>query len=504
MNKKELQAKIARTSAPAAANTTTFSETMTMEQLQWWLGFDTNKNNLKSKIIDLSDIFKEKIQFLLFGKPLIIEREEEDAEEGKEPDEDAAKAVKKFINAMNLQETLFANEGNVFLHGRGYIIIDVKNNGKATLRLAAPNFPNTVTRMGQTPVSADVYTPFFFSKVKYYMRTTYTQDKITNKMFKVVGSGTNPGVNDLKEVGIKKFNRKNGIPDNLKIVDEMKNPYGFIPVVEVTYKPVVDFSWANKSKLAPMHKVTGIQKMLNEGTEALRTELLLNRTKILIDQDMLDTQDKQALEVIAKAGILGILKDTGGIDGDGKQIEVLQGNPMVENYWENIKNIISIAAQSLKLSELGQEGADSATGEIFSKGNDVETANTLQIFRQKSIAELLTKAWAMENNEVFYEDELNTSAWSVQLIPNVIMNEAKMTEIVTQQLSAGIINMTQAVVKLEGISQSDARSRLSQDDGIYNPSLEAVSSFTDDGENADDGKGETTAQKAGNSVKDGK
>ncbi len=65
------------------------------------------------------------------------------------------------------------------------------------------------------------------------------------------------------------------------------------------------------------------------------------------------------------------------------------------------------------------------------------------------------------------------------------MNEAKMTEIVQQQLSSGLINMTQALVKLEGISAYEANKRLQQDDGVYNPSLEAVSSFTDDGTNAD-------------------
>lgn len=74
------------------------------------------------------------------------------------------------------------------------------------------------------------------------------------------------------------------------------------------------------------------------------------------------------------------------------------------------------------------------------------------------------------------------------------MNEAKMTEIVIQQLGAGLINMTQALVKLEGISTTDAKNKLSQDDGMYNPALEAVSSFTDSGEDADgkDGDKEQT------------
>ena len=378
---------------------------------------------------------------------------------------------------------MFANEANVFEKGRGYIIIDKRPNGKVGLRLAQPNFPNTVVRIGHTAISADVYTPFMFDKVKYYLRTTYTQNTIINRLFTVNSGVTSPKSSDLKDAKLDDINKK--LPEQLHIVGEQENPYKFIPVVEVTFKPTADYSWEAKDKLAPFNKIKGIQTLLNEGTKAMRLELYLNRTKILVDEDMLNSDDKSSLKDISDAGILGILKDTGGIDGDGKMIEVIQGDPKIEQYWQNINNTIAIASQSLKLSELDQEGSDSATGEIFNKGNDVETANTLQIFRQSSISEILTKGWAMKNNESFSEDELDTSKWSVQLIPNVIMNEAKMTEIVTQQLSSGLINMTQALVKLEGISPTDAKNKLTQDDGIYNPSLEVVSSFTDDGDNED-------------------
>jgi hypothetical protein len=59
------------------------------------------------------------------------------------------------------------------------------------------------------------------------------------------------------------------------------------------------------------------------------------------------------------------------------------------------------------------------------------------------------------------------------------MNEAKMTEIVVQQLQAGLISMVQAKVKLEGISSEDAENSLaevSSEDAAYNPQLEAVGS----------------------------
>lgn len=74
------------------------------------------------------------------------------------------------------------------------------------------------------------------------------------------------------------------------------------------------------------------QILLDEGTKALRLEMYLNRTKILADQDMLDDKDKEGLSSLAAAGVIGILKDTGGVDGDGKIIEILQGDPKVSSY----------------------------------------------------------------------------------------------------------------------------------------------------------------------------
>lgn len=62
------------------------------------------------------------------------------------------------------------------------------------------------------------------------------------------------------------------------------------------------------------------------------------------------------------------------------------------------------------------------------------------------------------------------------------MNEAKLTEIVIQQLGAGLINMVQAKVKLEGISQSDAEESLSQEEQFHNPSLSVSTALGEEGQ----------------------
>lgn len=65
------------------------------------------------------------------------------------------------------------------------------------------------------------------------MRSTYTQKTITNRAY----SGN---VSNLKEVKLQKLNKN--LPDNLKFIETMDNPYKFIPVTEITYRPTYDQS----------------------------------------------------------------------------------------------------------------------------------------------------------------------------------------------------------------------------------------------------------------------
>ncbi len=146
--------------------------------------------------------------------------------------------------------------------------------------------------------------------------------------------------------------------------------------------------------------------------------------------------------------------------------------------------------QTLKLSELGETDSTTATDAIFNKGNDVETANVLGTFWQRKIAEILEKALAIQNNDSFTEADIDISKWGVQIVPNVIMNEAKMTDVVIAQLGAGLVNMVQAKVKLENISPKAATAQLDEEEKHYNPTLEATSSFGGDGD-GDEGDGET-------------
>lgn len=509
MNTAQMKQRIADTQAKQRDTSVKTTTIVNVNDLNKWMDNGFSKNKFASEVINLSDVFKEKMQYLLFGKPIIAERvsdedqldednaieEQEASPEGQEAPKNNKedKKVKDFLKRLKLQDIMFANEGYLWDHGRSYIYIDKKPNGKATLGLAQKGFPNIITYAGDTKIGATIYIPYVFQMIKYWLRMDYTLETITTSLVQPINSGLFPLAkpetirDNLQVVSLDVINKH--LPKTMQISGTIPNPYGFIPVVEMTYKPSYDKSWETLDAMRPSKKVEGLQKMLNEGTRALRTELYLNKTKIMVDIDMLNADNTEQLSKIAEEGIIGVFKDSGAVDDEsGKQVEIIQGDPKVEQYWANIFNTISTTSQILKLSELNSEngGGDSATGEIFNKGNDVETANTLLLFRQEQISEILTKAWAIENDITFDEEELDTSNWSVQIIPNVIMNEAKMTEIVTKQLSSGLINMSQAVAKLEGISLSDAKTRLSQDDGIYNPALEAVTSFGDDkGTNAE-------------------
>ena len=424
---------------------------------------------------------KEKVQYLLYGKPLIINY----TDDNNKP-VDIKEMIGKDIKQLKLQEIMFQSEGTLFDNNLAHIIIH-KTKDSVILRLADPHFPNVVRKYAGVPYQAEVWSAIEVGRANFWERTTYTKETIVKDYYggesfsskKKVD--TNIVIDKAKAVG-------------LDIKPEQNNPNGIIPVVEITFKPERDMSISTLKEKAPKHRLKELQNMLNEGTGALRLELFLNRTKMLIDQDLLDGASQSQLEKAAQENILAVLKDSGGMDGEGKVVEIIQGDPKVASYWENISNIISLAIQSLKLSELGEaDNVATATGEIFNKGNDVETGNTLGMYRQNKISELLEKCRIIANNENIKEADIDSDKWGVQIVPNVIMNEAKMTDIVIAQLGAGLINMVQAKVKLENISQQDAMNSLSENDEFHNPTLLATSSFgneNDDKEQEQEGETE--------------
>lgn len=88
----------------------------------------------------------------------------------------------------------------------------------------------------------------------------------------------------------------------------------------------------------------------------------------------------------------------------------------------------------------------------------------------------------MESGEKADEADLDLHNISVQIVPNVIMNEAKMTEILIQQLGGGLINMVQAKMKLENISRAAAIAQLSEEEQFHNPHLNAMSGMGAEGD----------------------
>lgn len=111
-----------------------------------WLE-DTYNQGFEKKIIDLKATLAEKLQYLLHGKPYIIQHQN---------DEEADKLVKE----MKLQRAMFANEAVLFNNGVSFIVLDkvgaTKGKEKIEVRIANVNFPNTITRLGNTIIAAEV------------------------------------------------------------------------------------------------------------------------------------------------------------------------------------------------------------------------------------------------------------------------------------------------------------------------------------------------------------
>ena len=126
-----------------------------------------------------------------------------------------------------LQEAMFHNEKMLFLKGHSFIVIekigDAKSN-KIQIRVAEPNFPNTVTRLGNIKIRAEIWTTFQYDRVNYFQRTVYTPEKIHNEVFTektnlddVVPMNSRDGATNLKKLN-------SILPKHLQIMGIQKNP----------------------------------------------------------------------------------------------------------------------------------------------------------------------------------------------------------------------------------------------------------------------------------------
>lgn len=94
------------------------------------------------EVLNLEQVLSEKIQFLMAGKPLIIENT------------DFAK-LNDFIEEIEIQESYFILLGILFKKFTGHIVIE-KIDDKVNLRIADPKFPNVVYRIGKIPYKAEI------------------------------------------------------------------------------------------------------------------------------------------------------------------------------------------------------------------------------------------------------------------------------------------------------------------------------------------------------------
>lgn len=87
-----------------------------------------------------------------------------------------------------------------------------------------------------------------------------------------------------------------------------------------------------RDPITPAKRLEDKQDILDETVKIMLTEQYVNRTKMLVDREMLNNGDDRQLAKLAKENILGVLKDSGGVDGENKAIEFIQGDPKLEQY----------------------------------------------------------------------------------------------------------------------------------------------------------------------------
>mgnify|MGYP002507123683 CR=1 FL=1 len=205
-----------------------------------------------------------------------------------ESDIDALKTTFNKINRQNrLIDLFYAAEEQKSLYGRAVFTINKTEGGEVKVNLCDPYFFNAVGKVFVDESLAVVYQRFISDTYHFYLRTTYTTEKVTNEWFS----------KDDAEGKLVVWDKWEEIPKQWRVVKEWKHNLGYVPVMEVTNYPFRTITWSmiNYTFLADWVNSSFLEPIFLDTLINFRKEINYCHSRLAITnatQDIIDTIKK--------------------------------------------------------------------------------------------------------------------------------------------------------------------------------------------------------------------
>lgn len=357
----------------------------------------------------------------------------------------------KWEKNNNLLNLFFKVERELSARGGAGVLIDPNGNGDLIFTIAQPWNTNqfSLSQTGDV-ILANVWTITRYDNISLWMISTYT-DKEIKRWYKT----KDDNVASAGQASVK-MNSRYIFPNYVKI------DIGEVPAQWFDNLPKANVLGVPLGGAYPdWTALKNLQAQLDNVFECMWKEVNYNRTRVFGN-----FTQKEMLELIKNADpraqwdrkrLLDIEDDLfiqaqiGGIEGQ-KKIEVLQGDPKLDQYIRAINDIIDLAFLSCGYSGLKDSNSVKTTSEIqYNMGNETQITNLKKIIRQKQWKKLFDKALLMEGiqkealDDYIFEIKDNQLKFDRDQLENQLLLE-----------DAGLISRVEMAQNVFGLNENEA------------------------------------------------
>lgn len=398
--------------------------------------------------LDIPRIIANKSTKLWLGKGLLFQSKDKD--------------LLDFANDRNIKdkwfEKLYKFGIQNSLLGKAFLMWLLNEDGNLSLTIPQPSFMDRVAKYNEQEQSAEL---FFQNEQSDSAKLTWVT--MQNRKVKVdVFSGS-------KEIIL--GSTKTKIKPNIRPVAsyELKNPFGYLPIVEITNLPQINL-YGNSTQLNAYPDCMPVWDLIwdiNHIIKQKRKERVVNLTRFygaLSNEKLLDLMTGNS-DISEYVNDVFISVASSNYDKTGNSgLNVVQGNPQFSEYWKDyngtMKQIYNGAGYDYNDFENSQY--ENKTKSLFNNKFDMETTETKIAFYSSyfyRMFDILFTYCKKENGQPYWDGK-GERPYSFKFIPIAMTDQIVQDTLINSRLNNGTMSVSEAIGEYDNVDQLIAESKL--------------------------------------------
>lgn len=397
--------------------------------------------------LDIPRIIANKSTMLWLGKGLLFKSE----------NKDLLNFLNKLKDKDKWNEKLYQFGIQNSLLGKCFLMWMLTKNGELSLTLPSPSFMSRVAKFNEQEQSAELFFMNEQSDNGSLTWVTIENSKVKVEIF-----------NGNREILLGSTKSKIKPESQLQKQYELKNPFGYLPIVEITNLPQIHF-YGNSTQMnaypdcAPVwNLIWDLQHIIKQK----RKERILNLTRFY---GIIDNEKFKALNLsddfqsIIKDAFLNITT-ANYVKGGNGGVDIVQGNPKFGEYWLDYngtaKQIFNGAGYDY--DEFNGINYENKTKTLMNNKFDMQTTEvkithySTYLYR---MFDMLVTSSKNENGKVYWNGK-GERPYSFEFIPIAMVDQLVQDELINSRLNNGTLSVIEAISLYENIDTLMAKQKL--------------------------------------------